>query len=351
MDSQSNTIPSFLKKKQIKLGGEENDKLLELNNDINKNDINAENTAEKVKFLFPNLSQKYVTQIVERANNNIDEAIKLIKELNHEQNQKNEEKNFFQRKNKIVKKRNYLQMQQNNNQNIIQEQNQKNDIIINNKINIFQSKDDKNNNDKEINININNNINKEEKNDPSITQKQHEIKSNDNHLEKNKINEDNSNNNNNERDNDTNNLLNSLDGEKKKLINDQIDYLLNRFSKMKDISELKNLLKEIGFPENKESIEQENKNKIKLKKDLDEKVKRNQEKKNAIINLYNRYTKITDDITKKEELLEELTNTLGNLIEIESEQKIRKQRYENEVREYENSREDYDYFNGPKEGC
>ena len=85
MDSQSNTIPSFLKKKQIKLGGEENDKLLELNNDINKNDINAENTAEKVKFLFPNLSQKYVTQIVERANNNIDEAIKLIKELNHEQ--------------------------------------------------------------------------------------------------------------------------------------------------------------------------------------------------------------------------------------------------------------------------
>ena len=58
MDSQSNTIPSFLKKKQIKLGGEENDKLLELNNDINKNDINAENTAEKVKFLFPNLSQK-----------------------------------------------------------------------------------------------------------------------------------------------------------------------------------------------------------------------------------------------------------------------------------------------------
>ena len=277
MDSQSNTIPSFLKKKQIKLGGEENDKLLELNNDINKNDINAENTAEKVKFLFPNLSQKYVTQIVERANNNIDEAIKLIKELNHEQNQKNEEKNFFQRKNKIVKKRNYLQMQQNNNQNIIQEQNQKNDIIINNKINIFQSKYDKNNNDKEINININNNINKEEKNEPSITQKQHEIKSNDNHLEKNKINEDNSNNN--ERDNDTNNLLNSLDGEKKKLINDQIDYLLNRFSKMKDISELKNLLKEIGFPENKESIEQENKNKIKLKKDLDEKVKRNQEKK------------------------------------------------------------------------
>ena len=349
MDSQSNTIPSFLKKKQKKLGGEENDKLLELNNDINKNDINAENTAEKVKFLFPNLSQKYVTQIVERANNNIDEAIKLIKELNHEQNQKNEEKNFFQRKNKIVKKRNYLQMHQNNNQNIIQEQNQKNDIIINNKINIFQSKDDKNNNDKEINININNNINKEEKIDPSITQKQHEIKSNDNHLEKNKIKEDNSNNN--ERDNDTNNLLNSLDGEKKKLINDQIDYLLNRFSKMKDISELKNLLKEIGFPENKESIEQENKNKIKLKKDLDEKVKRNQEKKNAIINLYNRYTKITDDITKKEELLEELTNTLGNLIEIEAEQKIRKQRYENEVREYENSREDYDYFNGPKEGC
>ena len=74
-------------------------------------------------------------------------------------------------------------------------------------------------------------------------------------------------------------------------------------------------------------------------------------KKNAIINLYNRYTKITDDITKKEELLEELTNTLGNLIGIEAEQKIRKERFENEVKEYENSREDYDYFNGPKEGC
>ena len=53
--------------------------------------------------------------------------------------------------------------------------------------------------------------------------------------------------------------MNSLDDEKKNLINRQMDFLLDKFSKMKDISELKNLLTEIGFPTKKEDIE---KNKI-----------------------------------------------------------------------------------------
>ena len=119
---------------------------------------------------------------------------------------------------------------------------------------------------------------------------------------------------------------------------------------MKDISELKILLTEFGFPTTKEEIENSKINNEELRKKLDEKVKANREQKNTIIKLYEQYTKTCDDIQKKEKLKEELSNTYGNLLEIETDQKIRKDYYENEFKAYENSMNN-NYFNGPKEGC
>ena len=139
---------------------------------------------------------------------------------------------------------------------------------------------------------------------------------------------------------------------KKKLINDQMNYLLSKFSKMKDISELKKLLTEIGFPLIKQDPEKEKIKYTELLNKFKEKLKTNETHKNKIRNLYSKYTETCKQIQEKQDLIEELSNTLGNLIEVETEQKIRKELYENELKEYENiENNNNDFFGGPKEGC
>ena len=145
-------------------------------------------------------------------------------------------------------------------------------------------------------------------------------------------------------------MFTQLPEEKKDLINRQIDFLLDKFSKMKDISELKALLTEIGFPTEKEEINKNQINNDEIRKKLDEKLKANQDKRNTIVALYKKYEKTCEEIKQKEEKIEELNNTYVNLLGIETDQKIRKEYYENELQDNENCFNN-NYLNGPKEGC
>ena len=293
-------IPNFFKMNKIKLGGEENDKLFVSNKEkIQDNEVT---TAEKVKFLFPDLSPQDIKHVLERAEYNIEKTIDLLKGLKQEQRQNLTKNDSIPKNSRKIKKRNYLELNQK-----IPEKQEENKNEINN-------------------ININNNINNK-KEDSTQT------KSSDN------IN------------NDINKIINNLNEEKKALINEQINELLNKFAKMKDVSELKQLLIEIGFPLIKQDPEKEKNTLDELKKILDEKVKKNEEKKNSIIKLYQKYTDTLEQIEKKQNINEELSNTLGHLIDIEAEQKIRKEFLENELKEYENIDDNNNFFNGPKEGC
>ena len=307
---------------KMKLGDEENSKLFILNNPEINNDSknNVQYTKDKVKFLFPDLSNNDLSNVLERAEYNIEKTIELLRELKQEQKKNLEEKNPKPKTNKRTRKRNYNELAQSFKDN---QDNTKKEILNNNNMNIDN--------------NITNEIKENEKelNNNQINQTQ--IQSNDNN-----INENNNNDN-------SNLLINKLEDEKKDLINRQIDFLLDKFSKMKDISELKNLLTEIGFPTEKEEI---NKNKInddEIRKKLDEKLKANQEQRNRIVALYKKYTKTCEEIKQKEEKIEELNNTYVNLLGIETDQKIRKEFYENELKENENCFNNY--LNGPKEGC
>jgi len=300
MNKENFKMPYFFKMNKIKIGGEENDKLFQSNqNQIKTN----ENTRERVQFLFPDLSQQDVKQVLERAEYNIEKTIELLKLLKQEQRRNETKNDLITKYPRKIKKRNYLELN--------------------------QKTQEKQEDNKEINnININN--------------KEEDIKQ----IESNSI----SHNDNNKSDNNNdiiNKIINNINEEKKNLINAQINVLLNKFAKMQDISELKKLLIEIGFP----LIKPDPENYVELQKKLDEKVKQNESKKNAIINLYNQYTKTCEQIKKKQDINEELSNTLGNLIEVEAEQKIRKEIYENELKEYENIDNNNNFFNGPKEGC
>ena len=300
MNKEHFKMPYFFKMNKIKIGGEENDKLFQSNqNQIKTN----ENTRERVQFLFPDLSQQDVKQVLERAEYNIEKTIELLKLLKQEQRRNETKNDLIPKYPRKIKKRNYLELN--------------------------QKTQEKQEDNKEINnININN--------------KEEDIKQ----IKSNSI----SHNDNNKSDNNNdiiNKIINNINEEKKNLINAQINVLLNKFAKMQDISELKKLLIEIGFP----LIKPDPENYVELQKKLDEKVKQNESKKNAIINLYNQYTKTCEQIKKKQDINEELSNTLGNLIEVEAEQKIRKEIYENELKEYENIDNNNNFFNGPKEGC
>jgi len=300
MNKENFKMPYFFKMNKIKIGGEENDKLFQSNqNQIKTN----ENKRERVQFLFPDLSQQDVKQVLERAEYNIEKTIELLKLLKQEQRRNETKNDLIPKYPRKIKKRNYLELN--------------------------QKTQEKQEDNKEINnININN--------------KEEDIKQ----IESNSI----SHNDNNKSDNNNdiiNKIINNINEEKKNLINAQINVLLNKFAKMQDISELKKLLIEIGFP----LIKPDPENYVELQKKLDEKVKQNESKKNAIINLYNQYTKTCEQIKKKQDINEELSNTLGNLIEVEAEQKIRKEIYENELKEYENIDNNNNFFNGPKEGC
>ena len=302
---------------KIKLGGEENGKLfISPNFEKNNEPIDTmKNTTEKVKFLFPDLSQNDIKNVLERAEYNIEKTIELIRELKQEQKKNSGENNSTIKTNKRVKKRNYLEFIK-----TINEIEYKNNNINNN-----------------LNNNIPNNIN-------------NNIKINKEKEEPNQINKTQSNESTNENTDIINIILNNLDEERKNLINQQINYLVNKFYKMKDISELKNLLTEFGFPTSKENIDNNKLNREEIRTKLGEKVKANQEKRNTIVKLYDQYTKTCDEIQKKEKLKEELSNTYVNLLGIETDQKIRKEYYENDFKEYENSINN-NYFNGPKEGC
>ena len=323
--SHDSTIPSFFKTNKMKLGKEENEKLFSLNQNNNNDskDI-VENTTEKVKFLFPDLSTKDVKNVLERAEYNIEKTIELLKELKKEQKKKSENNNNSNtsRFGKKVKKRNYLEF--------------------------IQKIKDKTENKNEINNNVNDNINTNV-HSTNIQNKNQENK------EINQIKQTQSNDESNEKDSNNNNIennsiINNLDEEKKNLINSQIDYLLNKFSKMNNISELKKLLTEIGFPLEKEEQDKENINIMELQKKLDEKVNTNSDIKNKIVSLYKKYEKTCVDIKQKQDKIEELSNTLGNLIDTETDQKIRKERLEKELKDSENSIFNNNNFNGPKEG-
>ena len=322
--SHNSTIPSFFKTNKMKLGKEENEKLFSLNQNNNNGskDI-VENTTEKVKFLFPDLSTKDVKNVLERAEYNIEKTIELLKELKKEQKKKSENINNSNtsRFGKKVKKRNYLEF--------------------------IQKIKDKTENKNEINNNVNDNINSNV-NTTNIQNKNQENK------EINQIKQTQSNDESNEKDSnnniENNSIINNLDEEKKNLINSQIDYLLNKFSKMNNISELKKLLTEIGFPLEKEEQDKENINIMELQKKLDEKVNTNSDIKNKIVSLYKKYEKTCVDIKQKQDKIEELSNTLGNLIDTETDQKIRKERLEKELKDSENSIFNNNNFNGPKEG-
>ena len=321
--SHNSTIPSFFKTNKMKLGKEENEKLFSLNQNNNNDskDI-VENTTEKVKFLFPDLSTKDVKNVLERAEYNIEKTIELLKELKKEQKKKSENNSNTSRFGKKVKKRNYLEF--------------------------IQKIKDKTENKNEINNNVNDDINSNV-HSTNIQNKNQENK------EINQIKQTQSNDESNEKDSNNNNIennsiINNLDEEKKNLINSQIDYLLNKFSKMNNISELKKLLTEIGFPLEKEEQEKENINIMELQKKLDEKVNTNSDIKNKIVSLYKKYEKTCVDIKQKQDKIEELSNTLGNLIDTETDQKIRKERLEKELKDSENSIFNNNNFNGPKEG-
>lgn len=323
--SHNSTIPSFFKTNKMKVGKEENEKLFSLNQNNNNDskDI-VENTTEKVKFLFPDLSTKDVKNVLERAEYNIEKTIELLKELKKEQKKKSENNNNSNtsRFGKKVKKRNYLEF--------------------------IQKIKDKTENKNEINNNVNDNINTNV-HSTNIQNKNQENK------EINQIKQTQSNDESNEKDSNNNNIennsiINNLDEEKKNLINSQIDYLLNKFSKMNNISELKKLLTEIGFPLEKEEQDKDNINIIELQKKLDEKVNTNSDIKNKIVSLYKKYEKTCVDIKQKQDKIEELSNTLGNLIDTETDQKIRKERLEKELKDSENSIFNDNNFNGPKEG-
>lgn len=324
--SHNSTIPSFFKTNKMKVGKEENEKLFSLNQNNNNDskDI-VENTTEKVKFLFPDLSTKDVKNVLERAEYNIEKTIELLKELKKEQKKKSENNNNSNtsRFGKKVKKRNYLEF--------------------------IQKIKDKTENKNEINNNVNDNINSNvhSTNIQNKNQENKEINQIKQTLSNDESNEKDSNNNNNI---ENNSIINNLDEEKKNLINSQIDYLLNKFSKMNNISELKKLLTEIGFPLEKEEQDKENINIMELQKKLDEKVNTNSDIKNKIVSLYKKYEKTCVDIKQKQDKIEELSNTLGNLIDTETDQKIRKERLEKELKDSENSIFNNNNFNGPKEG-
>ena len=105
MNKEHFKMPYFFKMNKIKIGGEENDKLFQSNqNQIKTN----ENKRERVQFLFPDLSQQDVKQVLERAEYNIEKTIELLKLLKQEQRRKETKNDLIPKYPRKIKKRNYL---------------------------------------------------------------------------------------------------------------------------------------------------------------------------------------------------------------------------------------------------
>ena len=359
---ENSTIPHSFKKNELKLGGEEYNKPIIMNNNINDINNNVENTKERIQFLFPNLSPTNIKEILERSENNIEKAIILImqienqKKLNNSKNPMNQELDNKRKQQKGINKRNY--------NSIIQQD--KNTNEINEIINHIQVPPNQNINKNEIinhvlvspNQNIYKNVNQINlaKNPMSNTYMNNKLNS-DINIQNNKIDlvqHNNLNNNNELRNKDENsNIDNSIDETKTNLLNNQVQFLMRQFSQMTDISELKQLLKEIGFPEkieNNENNENSANDNNKLAEILKEKVASNKEEKEFIKNQYKKYNDVLGEIEKNEEKIEELTSTLGNLIDAECEQKMREEKYKNEILEFVRIMNENNTFNNPREG-
>ena len=352
---ENSTVPHFYKNIKLKMGGEEEYKPAVMRNNINDINNNVQKAKERIQFLFPNLPPEDINKILEKSGNNIEQAINLIKELKTQKNQTNSSANLNQKRLRGIVKRNYNTLiQQDNiqNQNDINKSNNPNIIIDhangnnysnnnivenNNHIEQNLSIDDSNNNNK-------NDIINEEKKESNFVQEINLNKNSDNNNQENKE----INNNDNQENKEINNNDNSLDENTRNLINEQINYLLNKFNGMTDVSELKNLLKEIGFPLEKENNEKNDINK--LEEELKEKIKSNKEERKLIINQYNKHNNFCKLIKLKEEKIDELTSSLGNLIDTESEQKMREEEYKNELVELLKVLKQNNNFNNPREG-
>ncbi len=342
------------KKNELKLGGEEYNKPIIINNNINDINNNAENTKERIQFLFPNLSPTNIKEILERSENNIEKAIILImqienqKKLNNSKNPMNQELDNKRKQQKGINKRNY--------NSIIQQDKNTNEII-----NHAQVPPNQNINQNGMinhvlvppNQNIHKNVNQINlaKNPMSNTYMNNKLNS-DINIQNNNIDlvQHNNINNNNELKNNDNN---SVDETKTNLLNKQVQFLMRQFSQMTDISQLKQLLKEIGFPEKIENNENNEKNgneNHQLAQILKEKVASNKEEKEFIKNQYKKYNDVLGEIEKNEEKIEELTSTLGNLIDAECEQKMREEKYKNEIIEFVRIMNENNTFNNPREG-
>lgn len=358
----NNTIPQFLKNNKLKIGGEENNPIV-INNNIKDEGNKEQNTKEKMQFLFPNLPPEEINKVLERTEYNIEKAISLIKELKQQkklntlENPIKNENAKKRRKFRGIYKRNYISciqkkqtVYQNNSDNASTQRlpaNPQNNI---NNININCTNINNNNNKirnlPNVNANVNNNsintnninsINTISNSNNNIANNIHENNTNTNNAES--INTGNNNERNNEEHSNNNK---SLDERRTNLIKRQIDFLVKEFSKMNDISQLKKLLTDIGFPVTKDEKKIEN-----LEEILQEKIKSNQEEKQFIVNQYRKHNAICQKIKEKEEKIDELTCSLANLIEAESDQKIREEKYRNELMEY--ARNQNDNFYNPTE--
>lgn len=347
-------VPQCLKNNKLKVGGEENNPIV-INNNIKEENNSEQNTKEKMQFLFPNLPPEEINKVLERTEFNIEKATSLIRELKQQkklntlENPIKNENAKKRRKFKGIYKRNYISciqkkknVYQNNADNSSTQRlapNPQNNLnsINNNNTNINSINNENNNisndnsNSNTIN-NINNNISNSNNNNANIHQ------SNPNINNVGGANIDNSSNINNERNNEAHSNNKSLDERRTNLIKKQIDFLVKEFSKMSDISQLKKLLTEIGFPITKEEKKIEN-----LEEILKEKIKSNQEEKQFIVNQYKKHNAICQKIKEKEDKIDELTCSLANLIEAESDQKIREEKYRNELMEYARCQNDNFY--------
>ena len=352
--------------------GEEENKPITLENNINEVNNNPENTKTRMQYLFPTIPKEDINSVLERTGYNIEKAVILIKEIKDQQNKVNS----LEKKNeKIVPKRNYNSVIEKESKiektvDIKPDSNKihNNNIIINSSNNINFTNIDKSNNVNHINIpntkakSNNENLNVINKNNINIISTSQENKinpmpetnlnsNNNNIIEKTEDSNNINNVENKEENEDNNNII--LDEAKRNKINKQIKYLLDKFSKMNDISQLKNLLKEIGFPEkeeNKDKDKDENE-KNKLIEIIKQKIENNDKERKFIISQYTKYSGISKLIKQKEEKIDELTSSLGNLIEKESEQKMREEDYKNELKEYSNLyNNNNNNFNNPREG-
>ena len=367
---ENNTIPQFLKNNKLKIGGEENNPIV-INNNIKDESNKEQNTKEKMQFLFPNLPPEEINKVLERSEYNIEKAISLIKELKQQkklntlENPIKIENAKKRRKLKGIYKRNYIsciQKKQTNYQNnannaskqILPANPQNNVNTINNNNNNINNANNEirnlpnansNSNANSINsnnINSINTISNSNNNNANIHENNSNANANTNININNAGDGDANTGNNNERSNETHSNNRSLDEKRTDLIKRQIDFLVKEFSKMNDISQLKKLLTEIGFPVTKEEKKIEN-----LEEILNEKIKSNKEEKQFIVNQYRKHNAICQKIKEKEEKIDELTCSLANLIEAESDQKIREEKYRNELMEY--ARNQNDNFYNPTE--